>query len=202
MQRALRHAATRISRASLSHELSFSSSLPTLISAQRIIGDDQRHRDGWGAAAALFAGIVASGGALTLGAASWEPARCDQRAAGASAGPLREAERDSSLQSLRAWLEKQGAQLTGVEVRPCSEQPEAGLGVYASVPRPWLPRWLGAWPRVLAEFPLSSAITSVAALSDPAGGPVYRQLLQVRGCADARVPRSPRRLAGHAPSSK
>lgn len=142
--------------------------LRSTVAAQRAC--DDRQQLGWGSVgAALLAGGAAAATARNSGEVQCE------------AQPLQDAPLTppSTIDRLMPWLRSQGAKLTAVEVRSCSQQPEAGLGVYACVSRPWIPRWLGRAPRELAEFPLSFAITTMTALNEEVLGSTYRRYLQV-----------------------
>lgn len=172
MQRGIRNGVLRFGPACVSSraELVSSTAVPALAAAQRI-GEESRDLE----SAHLFAaGLAGAAAACFAVSAAGNPVSCEQRAGAATAPPTA-----TVLQNLRVWLEQQGSKLTAVEIRSCMEQPAAGFGVYAAAPRPWIPRWFSA-PRVLAEFPLSSAITAVSALNDTVLGPTYRRFIQAR----------------------
>ncbi|KAK9806362.1 hypothetical protein WJX72_011435 [[Myrmecia] bisecta] len=98
--------------------------------------------------------------------------------------------------SFTAWLQENGADLAAVDIRPCAEGSEAGLGMYATeavdrrLQQRWwqrLWRWVGRGnPNVvLAAFPLELAVTASNICAEPELGPAYKKLLD-QGVVDER----------------
>lgn len=92
-------------------------------------------------------------------------------------------ERERRIPGLHKWLKEKGSSLEAVEVKPCRQSPEAGLGLHSiGGPGGWV-RWLQFWrwgrEEVLAEFPLKNAITARTVASDPEVGELYSKWLDL-----------------------